>query len=78
MAKDGPRTGVRRDRSALAEVAAPPGLCASCRHLELVGSRRSVFVRCGLAAADPRFPRYPPLPVRSCAGYEPEGDAGPQ
>jgi hypothetical protein len=26
-------------------------------------------VRCGLADTDPRFPRYPPLPVRNCDGY---------
>lgn len=79
MTDDGtPTRGVHRDRSALADLAAPPGLCATCRHLELVGSRRSVFVRCGLAAGDPRFPRYPPLPVRACAGYEPEGDAEAQ
>lgn len=47
-----------------------PGLCAGCRHLQLLASRRSVFARCGRAAEDPRFPRYPPLPVRTCAGYE--------
>ena len=33
--------------------------------------RGSVFYLCGLAATDPRFPRYPRLPVRECAGYEP-------
>jgi len=26
-------------------------------------------VRCGLADTDPRFLRYPPLPVRTCDGY---------
>ncbi|HMB52233.1 MAG TPA: hypothetical protein VKU40_02880 [Thermoanaerobaculia bacterium] len=71
MSDDKP-TGAHRDRSALAELSAPPGLCASCRHLELVGSKRSVFVLCGRAADDPRFLRYPPLPVAACAGYEPE------
>jgi hypothetical protein len=46
-------------------------------HLRLVVSPRSVFVRCGLADTDPRFPRYPRLPVESCAGYlpgEPPGE----
>lgn len=69
------RHGAGRDRAALADLAADPGLCATCVHLELVGSKRSVFVRCALSDTDPRFPRYPGLPVRECAGYEPgEGE----
>jgi hypothetical protein len=55
----------------LADLAADPGLCAGCVHLRLLASARSVFVRCGLAEQDPRFPRYPPLPVRACAGFRP-------
>lgn len=47
----------------------PPGLCATCEHLRLLSSPRSVFVRCGLAEADPAFPRYPPIPVVACRGY---------
>ena len=46
-----------------------PGLCATCEHLRLVASSRSVFVRCGLAEVDPAFPRYPPIPVVACRGY---------
>ena len=46
-----------------------PGLCATCEHLRLLASKRSVFVRCGLAETDPRFPRYPPIPVVACSGY---------
>jgi len=65
-----PRGGARRGGEALAELAAPPGLCATCRHLQLVGSRQSVYVRCGLSDVDDRFPRYPPLPVHACAGWE--------
>jgi hypothetical protein len=61
--------GSRRREPTLAEVRADPGLCATCAHLRLQASARSVFVRCGLAEQDPRFPRYPPLPVRACAGY---------
>jgi len=46
------------------------GLCASCRHARIVRSARdSVFVRCGLSDVDPRFPRYPYLPVLGCSGY---------
>ncbi|MDY7093894.1 MAG: hypothetical protein SX243_13060 [Acidobacteriota bacterium] len=47
------------------------GLCASCRHLRLLSNRRSVFVYCRKSEDDSRFPRYPPLPVRSCSGHEP-------
>jgi hypothetical protein len=56
-------------RRLLARLAAPPGLCAGCVHLRLLAAPRSVFVRCGLAATDPAFPRYPALPVLRCAGY---------
>jgi hypothetical protein len=50
------------------------GLCATCEHLRVLASKRSVFVRCGLAEVDPRFPKYPPLPVLACGGYS--GKAG--
>jgi hypothetical protein len=55
----------------LSRLAVPAGLCAACVHLRLLASPRSVFVRCGLAATDPAFPRYPALPVTRCAGYRP-------
>jgi len=49
----------------------PPdaGLCGSCAHARVVTGARSTFVRCGLSETDPRFPRYPPLPVLRCDGY---------
>jgi hypothetical protein len=47
------------------------GLCATCAHVEIVRSDRgSVFYLCKLSASDPRFPKYPRLPVLTCAGYE--------
>ncbi|MGH7673176.1 MAG: hypothetical protein ACREMC_09755 [Gemmatimonadales bacterium] len=50
------------------------GLCATCRWMRTVTNRRgSVFYRCARADDDPRFARYPPLPVRSCPGYETSG-----
>ena len=58
-------------RRLLARLATPAGLCAECVHLRLAASARSVFVRCGLAASDPEFPRYPALPVVRCSGYRP-------
>jgi hypothetical protein len=57
----------------LARLAVHPGLCADCIHLRLADSGRSIFVRCGLADADPRFPRYPRLPVAACAGHRRTG-----
>jgi len=54
---------------------APPaaaGLCAACTHVQLVTSRRgSTFYLCRLSFVDPTFARYPPLPVLSCAGFQP-------
>ena len=47
------------------------GLCASCTHLQVLRSKRSTFVRCGLADRDAGFARYPPLPVSWCRGHEP-------
>lgn len=47
------------------------GLCLTCRWaLPSTNRRGSTFYRCGRAGTDPRFTRYPPLPVKSCPGYE--------
>jgi hypothetical protein len=44
-------------------------------HLQLVESARgSTFYLCRLSSIDPRFPRYPPIPVLACAGFQPGGD----
>lgn len=49
-----------------------PGLCGQCRHVRITGNRRgSVFYLCRRAETDPRFPRYPPIPVFRCMGFEP-------
>jgi hypothetical protein len=49
-----------------------PGLCAGCLHGRAIRSDRgSVFWLCRRSATDPRFPRYPLLPVLACAGFEP-------
>jgi hypothetical protein len=48
----------------------PAGLCTSCTHARIVtSSRGSAFLLCQLSTTDPRFPRYPALPVWSCAGF---------
>ena len=47
------------------------GLCADCRFSNVQRSERgSEFWRCRRADTDERFPRYPPLPIRECTGYE--------
>ena len=47
------------------------GLCASCVHARSVeSSKGSTFIRCELSFGDPRFPRYPTLPVLRCDGYQ--------
>ncbi len=51
--------------------APPPGLCGHCRHSRAIETRRgSIFRLCERSATDPRFPRYPALPVLHCRGYE--------
>jgi len=49
-----------------------PGLCATCRHAKTIASDKgSTFLRCGLSDTDPRFPKYPRLPVLTCSGWTP-------
>lgn len=46
------------------------GLCASCVNVHVITSARgSTFLRCEVSFRDPRYPRYPPLPVLRCNGY---------
>ncbi|MEX1173748.1 MAG: hypothetical protein WEG56_14220 [Chloroflexota bacterium] len=56
----------------------PPGLCATCRHVRVVTTARgSRFILCRRSVADPRFPRYPALPVLRCPGFQPPDAAAP-
>ncbi len=51
------------------------GLCAACAHARMVESRRgSRFWLCERSRTDPSFPRYPPLPVLSCRGFDAAAD----
>lgn len=46
------------------------GLCERCRHCKQVRTERgSVFYLCGLHDRDPRFAKYPHVPVLHCSGY---------
>jgi hypothetical protein len=49
----------------------PPGLCGTCVHTRTIeSSRGSTFVLCQLSFSDPRFARYPVLPVVACPGWK--------
>lgn len=52
------------------------GLCARCVHVRRIENRRgSVFLLCELANRDPRYSRYPPLPVLDCPGFTAAAEA---
>jgi hypothetical protein len=47
------------------------GLCADCIHAQKIrNDRGSQFILCRLSASDPKFAKYPPLPVIECEGYK--------
>ena len=47
------------------------GLCDSCVHQKLISNTRgSSFSMCELSKTDPRYPKYPRVPVLECPGYE--------
>jgi hypothetical protein len=53
-----------------AEQRSEAGLCANCLHARRIESARgSGFFLCELSLTDPRFAKYPRLPVLSCSGY---------
>jgi hypothetical protein len=55
-----------------APVTTDPNLCPTCVHVRRITSARgSVFLLCERARTDPRFPRYPRLPVLRCRGFDP-------
>jgi hypothetical protein len=50
------------------------GLCADCLNArKIASSKGSEFLLCELSKFDPRFPKYPRLPVLSCSGYRCSG-----
>lgn len=53
------------------------GRCARCRHAKTITSGRgSTFLFCLRSKDDPSYPKYPPLPVFACAGFEAKLDGG--
>jgi hypothetical protein len=62
------------DREEPRQAQIPAGLCDTCRFVRIITSDRgSRFVMCELSKADPRFRRYPALPVLACDGYTQAG-----
>lgn len=48
-----------------------PGLCETCRWVRVIQTKRGpAYYWCGYSRVDPRFTRYPRLPVLSCSGYQ--------
>jgi hypothetical protein len=46
------------------------GLCLTCAHVRPIeSSKGSAFILCELSKSDPRFPKYPRLPVLNCPGF---------
>jgi hypothetical protein len=46
------------------------GLCENCANARRMESDRgSIFILCKLSFEDPRFAKYPRLPVLACSGY---------
>jgi hypothetical protein len=53
------------------------GLCAACAHVRTItNDRGSRFYLCELSVVDPRFARYPAIPVLACPGYRPAPSEG--
>ena len=58
----------------MAEQVFDAGLCAHCRFCRITqNDRGSTFYQCLKSFEDPRFEKYPRLPVRICDGYRPAG-----
>jgi hypothetical protein len=53
-----------------------PGLCGDCVFARVIDSGRSTFHLCERALTDPRYRKYPILPVLSCPGHQRQGPAG--
>ena len=65
-----PEAGADAEPDGGPKISPDVGLCSACTFVRRVESRRgSVFYRCERSAEDPRYPKYPPLPVLTCPGF---------
>ncbi len=55
----------------------PSGLCGHCAFCRAITTDRSTFYLCERSLTDPRYRKYPVLPVIACPGYAPR-DASPK
>ena len=56
----------------------PAGLCAACVHQRVIrNTRGSEFSLCERSRIDPAYPKYPPVPVIRCPGFEPRQASEP-
>ena len=59
-----------REIDSSTDVEADVGFCGACTFARRVENRGgSIFYMCGRSAADPRYPKYPLLPVLECPGF---------
>ena len=54
------------------------GLCARCMHARRVEAPRALYWMCRRSLTDPRYDKYPRLPMRVCDGFEPGSDEAPR
>jgi len=55
----------------------PAGLCDRCTHQRVVRTGRGAqFSLCERHKTDPRFAKYPRLPVVSCPGFDERSASG--
>ena len=73
----GAAASARHRGSHVSDEAERVGLCLRCVHARIVRSRTSTYWRCALAEVDPRFERYPRLPVVACEGFRERPEESP-
>src|SRR5437667_9041195 len=72
LAVDGQAVRTQKDAVKMLVSVQPASTCGSSAP---IGKR--LFICASLAATDPRFPKYPTLPVITCLGYEPKQREAP-
>ncbi|MEK7857518.1 MAG: cysteine-rich CWC family protein [Elusimicrobiota bacterium] len=57
-------------KAEIESIIAAAGLCASCRKSKRLTTKTgSAIYRCALAETDPKFTKFPRLPMADCPGY---------
>jgi hypothetical protein len=55
------------------------GICVQCAFARSITSAKgSTFWLCTKSESDPRFRKYPPLPVLRCSGYQEKKPGSPK